>query len=313
MANRKNQRHITPQPAPAPHQGPKAIKGGYTQAELDSRKFRVFESSNGGESWRTKQDPTLTGDAPQRVAPQPQPSLASRPPRGDEVAQAPRTWDRPAPIALPQGPIRAASAPRPVAPPAPPRAAPPEPLTHTFANGVTLIIKVGDLLAEPADALVNAANDGLWAGGGVCGALHEGAGPGLAQECRAIIKADGNVLVGAAVITTAGDLPNQYIIHAVGPMFEVEEAYLLELAYKNSLELAETAELTSIAFPVLSSGIYRFPTEEAVQGACIGIRDFFADGHASTIKTVTIAMHDAKKFPAARRAFQSAFGPDATL
>jgi len=117
----------------------------------------------------------------------------------------------------------------------------------------------GDLAAFRADALVNAANSRLQRGGGVCGALFEAAGPQRMQEaCDAIAYC----APGQAVATPAFDLPARYVIHAVGPIYRdgrQGEEDILRAAYTNSLKLAQALKLSSIAFPLISSGVYSYP------------------------------------------------------
>jgi O-acetyl-ADP-ribose deacetylase (regulator of RNase III) len=124
------------------------------------------------------------------------------------------------------------------------------------------------------DAIVNAANSYLQQGGGVCGAIfHEAGAEFLKKECDAI----GSCKVGHAVITKGYQLPAKYIIHAVGPVWQdgdQGEDDLLAMAYRNSLELAQKYHLTSVSFPLISSGIYGYPKDEALQIALSAIREF---------------------------------------
>ena len=120
----------------------------------------------------------------------------------------------------------------------------------------------GDITTLEVDAIVNAANARLTPGGGVCGAIHRAAGPELARACRAL----GGCPTGEARITPGFDLPARHVIHAVGPVWDggdFGEDGLLEGAYRASLELAKAEGLASIAFPAISTGIYRFPLERA--------------------------------------------------
>lgn len=120
-----------------------------------------------------------------------------------------------------------------------------------------------NIAAQPdLDVVVNAANAQLAPGGGVAGAIHEVAGPGLYQECRKLSP----IKPGEAVITGAYNLPNKYIIHCLGPVFgrDKPEDDLLAACYRNSLQLAEEKSLTSIGFPAISTGIFGYPSQLAV-------------------------------------------------
>ena len=128
--------------------------------------------------------------------------------------------------------------------------------TYTIGR-VTLALIRGTIVAVQADAIVNAANAALAGGGGVDGAIHRAAGPRIMEECRKI----GGCPTGSAVATTAGDLPASYIFHAVGPIYQQQrdDARLLASAYQSCLDLAEQYQITSIAFPSLSTGAYGYP------------------------------------------------------
>lgn len=120
----------------------------------------------------------------------------------------------------------------------------------------------GDIAKQEVDAIVNAANTSLLGGGGVDGAIHRAGGPAILEECKKI----GGCPTGEAVITTGGNLPAKHVIHTVGPVWHngsQGESELLLNAYKNSLRQAEDNKLTSIAFPSISTGAYRFPIDKA--------------------------------------------------
>jgi O-acetyl-ADP-ribose deacetylase len=133
-------------------------------------------------------------------------------------------------------------------------------------HGVLLECIRGDIANQPdVQAVVNAANAQLRPGGGVAGAIHRAAGPGLAQECRPLAP----IRPGEAVLTGAHDLPNDYLIHCLGPVYERDEpsARLLAQCYRNALQLAELHQISSIAFPALSTGAFGFPMEAAARVA----------------------------------------------
>jgi ADP-ribosylglycohydrolase/O-acetyl-ADP-ribose deacetylase (regulator of RNase III) len=124
----------------------------------------------------------------------------------------------------------------------------------------------GDITAIQVDAIVNAANTSLLGGGGVDGAIHKAGGSQILEECIAIRNNQGGCNVGEAVITTAGNLPSKFVIHTVGPVWngdKEEKKILLANCYKNSVQLAEVNSIKTIAFPNISTGIYRFPKADA--------------------------------------------------
>jgi len=127
------------------------------------------------------------------------------------------------------------------------------------------IIKA-DITKIPADIIVNAANSSLLGGGGVDGAIHRAGGKQILEECIRIRNRQGKCNTGEAVVTSAGNLPAKYVIHTVGPIWngDVEKmSKLLSNCYKNSLELAESLGVKTIAFPNISTGVYKFPKELA--------------------------------------------------
>ncbi|MEM9928971.1 MAG: O-acetyl-ADP-ribose deacetylase [Bacteroidota bacterium] len=133
----------------------------------------------------------------------------------------------------------------------------------------------GDITKQSVDIIVNAANTSLLGGGGVDGAIHRAGGPAILVACREIRNRQGGCAVGEAVITTGGNLPCQHVIHTVGPRWNAgrsEEASKLADCYDNSLRLAEEQGAQSIAFPNISTGIYRFPKEQAAIIAIEAVR-----------------------------------------
>ena len=134
----------------------------------------------------------------------------------------------------------------------------------------------GDIAAQnDIEAVVNAANAELRIGGGVAGAIHRGAGPELEKACRDLAPLN----PGEAVITAAYNLPNQYVIHTLGPVYgrDKPEAELLANCYQNSLKLAEESKIKSIAFPAISTGAFAYPIKEAAEISLKMIKETAAD------------------------------------
>ncbi len=137
-------------------------------------------------------------------------------------------------------------------------------VTSATVAGVALDLIVADITTLAVDAIVNAANAALSGGGGVDGAIHRAAGRELLAECRTL----GRCETGNAKMTRGYLLPAQHVIHAVGPVWEggsANEDALLASCYRKSLDLARAHALASIAFPAISTGIYRFPADRAAR------------------------------------------------
>ncbi len=124
----------------------------------------------------------------------------------------------------------------------------------------------GDITRVAAGAIVNAANSGLRGGGGVDGAIHRAGGPAILRELDAIRAARGGCPTGSAVVTTAGELPAQFVFHAVGPIYgdgRSGEAELLASCYHTAMRLADERGVAEISFPSISTGVYGYPVDEA--------------------------------------------------
>ena len=164
-----------------------------------------------------------------------------------------------------------------------------------------LRIEHGDITRTPADAIVNAANEHLLAGGGVCGAIFRAAG---AARLQAACDEIGHCDTGSAVATPAFDLPARYVIHAVGPVWQggsCGERALLASCYATSLALAADLGCASIAFPLISAGIYGYPRDEALAVATVAIEAFLATDAGANMEVILV-LFGAGDEPGARRA-----------
>ena len=156
-----------------------------------------------------------------------------------------------------------------------------------------------DITQLAVDAIVNAANERLAPGGGVCGAIHRAAGPDLADVCAKVAPCP----TGEARITPGFALPARYVIHAVGPVWEggtAGEPALLSSAYRSALRLADAHGLGSIAFPAISTGIFGYPREAAARTAVATVGAFLIT--AVSVREVTFACFSAEVLEAYRRA-----------
>jgi len=153
--------------------------------------------------------------------------------------------------------------------------------------GVRIECVQGNVVEQPdIDAIVNAANAWLAPGGGVAGAIHRAAGPGLAEECRPLAP----IRPGEAVITGAHRLPNKHVIHCLGPVYGVDTPsdVLLASCYRNALKLAEEHSIPSIAFPAISTGIFGYPVEEAAR---VALSTILAEApHLTSVKLIRFVL-----------------------
>ena len=157
----------------------------------------------------------------------------------------------------------------------------------------------GDITTLDVDAIVNAANENLAPGGGVCGAIHRAAGPELARACRAL----GGCPTGEARITPGFELTARHVIHAVGPVWrggDQGEAAALAGAYRSALDLAGERGLSSIAFPAISTGIYGFPLDRATGIAVAACCEHLAG--ESSLQRIVFAVFGAEAEAAYRHA-----------
>lgn len=148
---------------------------------------------------------------------------------------------------------------------------------------------------QDMDVIVNAANAELLPGSGVAGAIHSAAGPGLAEECRALAP----IRPGQAVISSAHELPNQHVIHCLGPVYGVDEPSdrLLAECFRNALLLADLHKLTSIAFPAISTGVFGYPLQKAAAVAMKAVSDTLAElNSVRLVRFVLFSDEDRKVF-----------------
>jgi O-acetyl-ADP-ribose deacetylase (regulator of RNase III) len=156
---------------------------------------------------------------------------------------------------------------------------------------------LSDITKINVDAIVNAANSSLLGGGGVDGAIHRAGGPAILEECKKIVARQGSCSTGEAVITTAGNLPANFVIHTVGPVWNggnKQEHKKLANCYKNSLQLAIGNNCRTIAFPNISTGVYRFPKDKAAKIAVNTVADYLSQ--TAAIHKVFFVCFDPENF-----------------
>jgi O-acetyl-ADP-ribose deacetylase (regulator of RNase III) len=160
-------------------------------------------------------------------------------------------------------------------------------------NGITLEITTGDITSQPdMQAIVNAANARLQTGGGVAGAIHSAAGPGLEEECRPMAP----IKPGEAVISGGHNLPNKYVVHCLGPVFGVDkpEDKLLADCYRNALRLADETNISSIAFPSISTGAFGYPIREATKVTINAISEVAPE--LKNVKTIRLVLFNQQDY-----------------
>ncbi|MGM0423891.1 MAG: macro domain-containing protein [Thermodesulfobacteriota bacterium] len=167
--------------------------------------------------------------------------------------------------------------------------------------GLSMECVQGDIAAQgDMAAVANAANAQLRPGGGVAGALHRAAGPGLDEECRPLAP----IKPGQAVITRGHNLPNRYVIHCLGPVYGADkpEEELLAACYRNALQLAEEHQVDSVAFPAISTGAFGFPLRQAAEVALRTIMEL-APG-LKQVQKVRFVLHSPKDLSVFQEALQ---------
>jgi O-acetyl-ADP-ribose deacetylase (regulator of RNase III) len=162
-----------------------------------------------------------------------------------------------------------------------------------------LAATVGDITRVAADAIVNAANESLAGGGGVDGAIHRAGGPAIMADLEARYGRARRCPTGSAVISAAGNLPATWVVHAVGPVWHggaAGEAALLASAYRSAFALADDAGARSVTFPAISTGVYRYPVEEAAAIAVTAVTDALAS--AVSVRLATFVLFSEASFAA---------------
>ena len=170
---------------------------------------------------------------------------------------------------------------------------------NTVKPSVILSVIKGDITEQNVDIIVNAANSSLLGGGGVDGAIHRKGGQAILDECRQIRAKQGKCDTGQAVITTAGSLPAQYVIHTVGPVWqggEHGERELLASCYVQSLKLAVANHAKTIAFPNISTGAYRFPKALACDVALQAVQAFINHQQTGKLAEIRFVCFDDENF-----------------
>lgn len=175
--------------------------------------------------------------------------------------------------------------------------------TSRMLRELTLV--QGDITRQRVDAIANAANTGLVGGGGVDGAIHRAGGPSIMAECDRIRSERGGCPTGTAVITTAGDLPAEVVVHTAGPRWRGGshgEKDLLASCYRCCLELVEKGGYRTIAFPSISTGIYGYPIEEAARVAISTVGAWLSEapGRLDEVRFVLFSAADLAVYTAAR-------------
>jgi O-acetyl-ADP-ribose deacetylase (regulator of RNase III) len=163
----------------------------------------------------------------------------------------------------------------------------------TFPNGGTFSVVTGDLLKEPVNCIVNAANGMLSHGGGVAAAIARAAGSALVEEGNKLVREQGAVPTGGAVITTAGNLPFKGVVHAVGPRRgDGQEERKLIQAVESAFVRAHEQGWTSLSFPGISSGIFAVPLDICARAYVTAVKQFFEEYPKSPLKTIRLCLFE---------------------
>ncbi len=177
------------------------------------------------------------------------------------------------------------------------------PMTRQTVGNVVVELTTGDIADQPdVDAVVNAANAQLEIGGGVAGAIHRAAGPGLAHECRPLAP----IAPGECVLTGGHALPNSHVVHCLGPVYgrDVPSDRLLGDCYRTALLLADEAGLASIAFPAISTGAFGYPTDQAAEVAMATVLEVAPD--LNSVRLIRFVLFHPDDLESHRRALDAA-------
>lgn len=179
----------------------------------------------------------------------------------------------------------------------------------TFSTGQTFALVVNDILYEPVQCIVNAANGMLAHGGGVAAAIADAAGSVLLADCREIIARRGRIAPGHAVVSKAGDLPFRGVIHAVGPkMGEGDEERKLVSALREAFDLAEERRWKSLSFPAVSSGIFLVPAETCARSYLRAVKEFYAAHPLSQLREIRLCLFMGPLLETVKKEWSRAFG-----
>lgn len=138
---------------------------------------------------------------------------------------------------------------------------------------MNLSVVEGDITEQRVDAIVNAANERMRGGGGVDGAIHRAGGPEILEDCKRVVPDGQRLPTGEAVATTAGNLPARWVIHVVGPVHGRGTREQLVSCYRNALKVADELGARSVAFPLVSAGVYGWPLDDAIRAAVDTIKE----------------------------------------
>lgn len=178
-------------------------------------------------------------------------------------------------------------------------------LRYRIGNKAALELVMGDITDESTDAIVNAANSSLLGGGGVDGAIHRVAGPGLLAECKKIREQRGPLPAGQAVATSGANLNARYVIHTVGPVWQGgnrNEPQVLESCYCHAMEEADRKLCASISFPSVSTGAFGYPVDAAAEIAIRTVADLL--NTPKSVKLVRFVLFDQRTHKAYARAVE---------